>query len=78
MLNVRDNFKQQYVNDINSLVCQKCPDKVLESQEHVINCGILKQKSSNKYDDIFSSNLKKVKAALTGYMMAWNERNESS
>ena len=76
MLDVRDNFKQLYGNDTNSLICLKCPDGVLESQEHVINCGMSKEKSNVNYRDLFSSNLKKVKVALTGYMTAWNERED--
>ena len=76
MLQVKDNFKQQYKNDMNSLICQKCPDNLIESQEHVINCTSLKEKSTVVYSDLFSTNLKRVKAALSDYMKAWNERNE--
>ena len=78
MLQVKGNFKQQYQNDMNSIICEKCPNNLIESQEHVINCTSLKEKSTVKYSDLFSTNLKIVKAALSGYMKAWNERNEEN
>ena len=59
-----------------SLFCQKCPDQLIETQEHVITCGGVILEIN--YTDLFNSNLNKVKPALNDYMKIWSQTTENT
>ena len=60
MLNVKNNFKSSWKNN---LECRLCLDGILEDQKHILLCEALNQNclSTNddiKYEEIFSENIK--------------------
>ena len=78
MLNVKENFRQKYLNETESLYCQHCKNietstKQIQSQEHILVCDSLEEKVQVEYKDLFSLNMDKVKTALEGYKVAWNQ-----
>ena len=61
MLNVKDNFKNNYITDHiklpEAILCTHCSTNSIESQEHVIECAGFNQPYKIKYNDLFSSNI---------------------
>ena len=77
MLNVKGNFKNKYLNNDTFLQCQKCLSGILESQQHIIDCDVLKSKPNMNYNDLFCADMQKVKEALEKFQIAWNEWQEN-
>ena len=80
MLEVKMNFKNEYNDYIDLLMCKQCNSGEFDDQRHVISCKVLdnNKNSTIKYIDLFSKDLNTVKRAITVYEKSWNEMRTRS
>ena len=72
-LNVRNNYKNKYMND--SLLCPLC-NQHIDNQENVLLCKELNSSQNTKYDDLFSPDLDVVAKTIKHFKYLWRKREE--
>ena len=78
MLNVKNNFKNNFVTNILKLpaaiYCSFCSTNSIEDQEHIIDCEAFDQPYKMNYADLFSKNLETVADNIKKYDAIWKQR----
>ena len=82
MLNVKNNFKNNYItNSIKlpeAIYCSFCLSNSVEDQEPIIDCEAFEQPYKVKYADLFSQDIKIVAENIRKYEAIWKQRCEET
>ena len=87
MIDVRSNFKNNYIKKSDNseikteaLLCQLCKEHA-DSAENIFKCTVLTNNTvininNNKFEDLYSKNMKVVSSAIKYFSKLWKLRQQ--